>query len=313
MKIVFFGTSPFAAKILESLLQQDYNIIAVVTRTDKPQGRSLKIGPPPVKQRALALRPHLPVLQPIKASTPEFAAHLKTLTPDLFLVAAYGEILKQFILDIPSRGAINVHASLLPKYRGAAPMQRCLMHGDAETGVTIMKMVLEMDAGDMLATVKVPLTGEITLGELEEKLADISIPLLTQVLDQLVVDTLHPTPQIHSHATYAPKITSHETEIQWDRTAFEVHNQIRALSPQPGAWCWVHIGSQKKKLKIKRSRIISDRQGYAGETLSWTPHEWVVACQTGALNLLEVQLEGKKTLPIQEFLRGAQEPCKIVS
>ena len=313
MKIVFFGTSPFAAKILESLLQQNYNIVAVVTRTDKPQGRSLKIGPPHVKERALQIAPELPILQPIKASTPEFAAHLKSFDPDLFIVAAYGEILKQFILDIPSRGAINVHASLLPKYRGAAPMQRCLMHGHAETGVTIMKMVLEMDAGDMLGTAKVPLTGQTTLGELEQQLAEASCPLLMQVLDQLVVERLHPIPQNHSLATYAPKITSNETEIQWDRSAFEIHNQIRALSPQPGAWCSVQIGPQKKKLKIKRSQIVPDKQGYPGETLSWTPHEWVVACQTGALRLLEVQLEGKKTLSIQEFLRGAQDPCTIVA
>lgn len=312
LKVVFFGTSPFAAKILAFLLQQHLDIVAIVTRTDKPQGRSLKIGPPPVKGLALKLAPHLPLLQPIQASTPEFAAHLRTLNPDLFIVAAYGEILKQFILDIPSLGSINVHASLLPHYRGAAPMQRCLMKGDAETGITIMKMVLEMDAGDILATAKVPLTIDTTFGELEEKLAETACPTLLHVLGQLHGGTLHPSPQNHALATFAPKISSYETQIAWEHAAFEIHNQIRALSPHPGAWCFVEVGPHKKKLKIKRSHLHPDLQGYTGENLISNDKEWIVACKTGALALLEVQLEGKKSLPIADFLRGLQEPCKIM-
>ena len=150
MNIIFFGTSNFASTLLDCLLKHQLNIVAVVTRTDKPQGRSLRVSSPPVKELIQKNYPDLPLLQPLKASTPEFADLLKKYNPDLFIVAAYGEILKSFILDIPFMGAINVHGSLLPKYRGAAPIQRSLMNGDPETGVTIMKMVLEMDAGDML-------------------------------------------------------------------------------------------------------------------------------------------------------------------
>jgi methionyl-tRNA formyltransferase len=311
VNIVFFGTSVFAAKILAALLHHKANVVAIVTRTDKPQGRSLKIGPPPVKELALAAAPHVHLLQPIKSSTPEFAAHLQTFDPDLFIVAAYGEILKQFILDIPTLGAINVHASLLPKYRGAAPIQRCLMHGDAETGITLMKMVLEMDAGDIVATAKIPLTIDTTFGELEDQLADLSCPVLFDALKKLHQGTLHSTPQNHALATYAPKLASHETEINWDRPAFDVHNQIRALAPFPGAWCYVETAGQKKKLKIKQSRLLQDPQGYPGENLLFSDKEWIVGCKTGSIALVEVQLEGKKSLPIAEFLRGQHEPCRI--
>ncbi|MBS0647962.1 MAG: methionyl-tRNA formyltransferase [Verrucomicrobia bacterium] len=314
MNIVFFGTSPFAVHILRSLLEHKLNIVAVVTRTDKPQGRSLKVSPPPVKQLVLQSHPDLPVLQPLKASTPEFAELLKKFKPDLFIVAAYGEILKNFILEIPRLGAINVHGSILPKYRGAAPIQRSLMNGDPETGITIIKMVLEMDAGDMLQRVKIPLSPEDTFGEMEQKLAEISYPALIKVIHDLEKGTLSPIPQDPSQASFAPKIASQETEIQWSRPAQEIHNLIRGISPQPGAWCWVEIQGEKKRLKIKRSQVAAGfPKGYFGENLAFTDKEWVVACGQGALRLLEVQLEGKKSLPIPDFLRGFHEPCKILA
>lgn len=314
MNIIFFGTSPFAVNILRCLLENKINIVAVVTRTDKPKGRSLKVSPPPVKELILESHPDLPVLQPVKASTPEFAELLKKYQPDLFIVAAYGEILKSFILNIPTHSAINVHGSVLPQYRGAAPIQRALMNGDHETGITIIKMVLEMDAGDMLGTVKIPLSSDATFGELEEKLADIACPALIKVLHEIKKGTLHPTPQDPAQVTFASKINSHETEIKWNRSAIEIHNLIRGLSPQPGAWCWVQIGADKKRLKIKRSQVVTDHSGgYFGENLVFTDKEWIVACEKGALKLLEVQLEGKKSLPIQDFLRGFHEPCKILT
>jgi methionyl-tRNA formyltransferase len=314
MNIVFFGTSPFAANLLECLLRHKLNIIAVVTRTDKPQGRSLKVSAPPVKELILKSYPDLLVLQPHKASTPEFAEQLRKLNPDLFIVAAYGEILKSFILDMPFLGAINVHGSLLPKYRGAAPIQRCLMNGDLETGVTIMKMVLEMDAGDMLETAKISLTPNTTFGELEELLSKIACPALLKVIQHLKDGTLHPNRQNPLEATFAHKITSAETEIKWNRPATDIHNLIRAISPHPGAWCWVQVGADKKRLKIKRSEVAIDHSdGYFGENLVFSDKEWIIACKPGALKLLEVQLEGKKSLPIGEFLRGFHEPCKILS
>jgi len=312
MNIVFFGTSPFAANLLDCLLKAKINVVAVVTRTDKPQGRSLKVSAPPVKELASQSYPDLPVLQPLKSSTPEFAEHLKKFNSDLFIVAAYGEILKSFILDIPKLGAINVHGSLLPKYRGAAPIQRSLMNGDQETGVTIMKMVLEMDAGDMLEKVRIPLSSNSTFGELEEKLSKMACPALLKVIQQIEDGSLQPTAQNPSEVTFAPKITSQETEIKWNRPAVEIHNLIRAISPQPGAWCWVQVGGDKKRLKIKRSEVVESK-GYFGENLVFSDKEWIVACGSDALKLLEVQLEGKKSLPIGEFLRGFHEPCKIIS
>jgi len=314
LKIIFFGTSPFAVNILRCLLEHNLPIAAVVTRTDKPKGRSLKVSPPPVKELILQSHPDLPVLQPLKASTPEFAELLKKFKPDLFIVAAYGEILKSFILDIPAHGAINVHGSVLPKYRGAAPIQRCLMNGDSETGITIIKMVLEMDAGDMLERVKIPLSSDATFGDLEQKLAEIACPPLIKLLDEIEKGTLSPTPQDPAQVTFAPKINPQEAEIQWKRSASEIHNLIRGLSPQPGAWCWVEIAAEKKRLKIKRSQVAADpSQGYAGENLVFSDKEWIIACGKGALKLLEVQLEGKKSLPIQDFLRGFHEPCRILA
>jgi methionyl-tRNA formyltransferase len=312
MNIVFFGTSNFASTLLDCLLKHKLNIVAVVTRTDKPQGRSLKVSSPPVKELMQKTYPDLPILQPLKASTPEFAEHLKKYKPDLFIVAAYGEILKSFILDIPFLGAINVHGSLLPKYRGAAPIQRCLMNGDPETGVTIMKMVLEMDAGDMLEKATVQLSPATTFGELEEMLSKIACPALLKVIGQIKDGTVHPVQQDPLQVTFASKISSAETEIKWNRPAIEIHNLIRGISPQPGAWCWVQVGADKKRLKIKRSEVV-DTQGYFGENLVFSDKEWIVACSTGALKLLEVQLEGKKSLPIGEFLRGFHEPCKILT
>ena len=314
MNIIFFGTSPFAANLLDCLLKHKLNIIAVVTRTDKPQGRSLKVSAPPVKELLLRSYPDLPLLQPFKASTPEFADHLKKLNPDLFIVAAYGEILKSFLLDMPFMGAINVHGSLLPKYRGAAPIQRCLMNGDPKTGITIMKMVLEMDAGDMLEKAEISLSSGTTFGDLEQKLSQIACPALIRVIEQIKNGTAHPVPQNPLEVTFAPKISSQETEIKWNRPAIEIHNLIRALSPQPGAWCWVEVGGEKKRLKIKRSEVATDLpSGYWGENVVFTDKEWIIACHPGALRLLEVQLEGKKSLPIGEFLRGFHEPCKILA
>jgi methionyl-tRNA formyltransferase len=312
MNIVFFGTSNFASTLLDCLLKAKLNIVAVVTRTDKPQGRSLKVSSPPVKELIAQSYPDLPILQPLKASTPEFADLLKKFNPDLFIVADYGEILKSLVLDMPFLGAINVHGSMLPKYRGAAPIQRSLINGDLKTSVSIVKMVLALDAGDVLAHEEIDLPPSMTFGELAQKMSLLSCPLLIKVIGQIKAGTLHPVPQDPSDVTLAAKITPAETEIKWNRSATEIHNLIRGISPQPGAWCWVQVGADKKRLKIKRSEVVENK-GYFGENLVFSDKEWIVACGTGALKLLEVQLEGKKSLPIGEFLRGFHEPCKILT
>lgn len=312
MNIIFFGTSNFASTLLDCLLKHKLNIVAVVTRIDKPKGRSLKVSSPPVKELIDKNYPDLPVLQPLKASTPEFAEHLKKFNPDLFIVADYGEILKSLILDMPFMGAINVHGSMLPKYRGAAPIQRSLINGDLKTSVSIVKMVLALDAGDVLEHEEIDLPPSMTFGELAQKMSLLACPLLIKVLGQIKEGTIHPVPQDPSQVTFAQKISSAETEIKWNQPATDIHNLIRGISPQPGAWCWVQIGADKKRLKIKRSEVVSD-QGYFGENIIFSDKEWIVACGTGALKLLEVQLEGKKSLSISEFLRGFHEPCKILT
>jgi methionyl-tRNA formyltransferase len=304
LRIVFFGTPPFAARVLTFLAEHKVDIVAIVTRADKPRGRSLHVLPTPVKETAQKVLPHIPIHQPTKASTPEFAEILRSYKPDLFIVVAYGEILKQNILDIPSHLAINVHPSLLPKYRGAEPIRRCLMQGDKETGVTIMQMVLEMDAGDILEVVKTPLPLEMNFGELDLKLSELSGPLLLKVIQQIEHKTLKKIPQDHAQATFALKMTPVDEQINWDRSALEIHNQIRAFSPIPGVWTWVEIGGEKKRLKIKKSLAVEAQTG---------SNQWIVPCGKGFLSILEVQLEGKKNLSSTDFLRGLQAPIRFLN
>jgi methionyl-tRNA formyltransferase len=313
MKIVFFGTSPFAARVLASLFETAHEILAVVTRPDRPQGRSLHMLPPAVKETSLRLRPTLPVFQPEKASTLEFAEILKAFQADLFVVVAYGEIIKQQILDIPKIGCINIHASILPHYRGAAPMQRALMDGVKEAGVTIMEMVLQMDAGDMIAVATIPVPEEMTFGELEEKLCALSCQTLINVLDDFVQGNVKKIPQNHEQATLARKIAPEEEEISWNHPAENIHNQIRALSPRPGAWCKITIGNECKRLKIKRSQIVDRVQkNIPGTLLSSGKQGWIVGCAEGSLQLLEVQLEGKKAMKAEEFFNGLHLPFSLV-
>lgn len=306
MKIVFFGTSEFSVTILKHLLTSPHQVVGIVTKPDQPQGRSLKYLPSPVKEWAQKEVPSIPLYDPEKASSDEFVALMQSLSPDIFVVAAYGEIMKAPLLDVPRLGPINVHASLLPKWRGAAPIQRSLMAGESKTGVTIMKMVLKMDAGDMLdvAVVNVPL--EMNHKELEEVLAEAAKEPLFRVLSKLAAGTLVGEPQDPSHVTYAAKITAADTPIDWTKSSLEIHNQIRALAPAPGAWTQIKLGEETKKLKIKRSLPVERPQNLL------TQKEWVIECGKDYLSLLEVQLEGKKTLPIGDFLRGLQHKLYIL-
>jgi methionyl-tRNA formyltransferase len=303
MRLIFFGTPQFAATILDSLLQQSVEIVAVVTRPDKPKGRSAQALPSPVKVLALAHR--IPVYQPDKASEPDFVSFLATLNPDLFIVAAYAEILKEALLATPKWGCINVHASLLPKYRGAAPIQRAIMAGEKESGVTIMKMARQLDAGEMLERVKLPIPESMTAGELEEKLAHAGAEALWRVIQALEKGTLEPAAQDPSQVTYAKKLTAEEGEISWDRPSDEVFNHIRGVTPKPGAWCWVKVRGEKKRLLIKRAeKIALETPENPGKIISKSPQELLIACREGAIRLLEVQLEGKKSLITNLFLTG---------
>lgn len=312
MKIVFFGTPLFAARVLSYLVQNKVDIVAVVTRPERPRGRSLKVLPSAVKEIAQKEIPQTPLFEPEKASSPEFVEIIKSFKPDLFVVVAYGEILKKDLLDVPKKGSINVHASLLPKYRGAAPMQRSLMDGVRETGITIIDVAMQMDAGDILKMVKIDVPENMTHGELEEKLCALACPALLSVIHEIEKGTVMRTPQNIAEVTFAPKILPDQEKIHWDEPASKIHHLIRALSPTPGAWCLVQIGDEQKRLKIKRSQIVHDKQGKPKETLSYSEKGWIVACQKEALNLLEVQLEGKKSLSIKDFYLGMKNPPKIL-
>jgi methionyl-tRNA formyltransferase len=208
------------------------------------------------------------------------------------------------LLSLPPYGCINIHASLLPKYRGAAPIQRCLMAGENETGITIIEMVLAMDAGPMIEKAAVAIAENMIFGELEQELRKAACQALDRALKAIAENRIIRVMQDEKQATFAAKLLSKEEKIEWDQPAATIHNLIRALSPSPGAWSSIYIGGQEKRLKIKRSLLRSDLVGQPGDILFLTKEALVVACGEGALQLLEVQLEGKKTLAISDFLRG---------
>ena len=298
-KIVFFGTPHFAAEILRYLALNDVSISGIVTQPDRPRGRSKQLAPSPVKEVAAELLPNIPVLQPEKASNEEFLQALFSLSADLYVVVADGQILSQKLLSHPSLGCINIHASLLPKYRGAAPMQRCLMNGEKETGIAIQKMVKQLDAGDVIATAKIEIPDEMILGELEAQLCEVSKPLLLKVLKAFDSGVPDAVSQDHNLATYASKIDPSEGEIFWDLPADKIHNLVRAFSPRPGAWTWLE--TNVKKIKVLRSNLVEDKHGTPGQLLS---NDGLIACGRGALRLIEVQPEGKKAMSWGDWFRG---------
>ncbi|HEY2811135.1 MAG TPA: methionyl-tRNA formyltransferase [Rhabdochlamydiaceae bacterium] len=313
MRIVFFGTSLFAAHILSFLFKHSYNIIAIVTQPDRPRGRHLHSSFSPVKEIALAKEPKSILLQPDKISTPEYAELLKSFNPDLFLVVAYGEIIKKDLLAIPRLGPFNIHASLLPKYRGAAPIQRCLMNGEEKTGINIIEMTPQMDAGDIVAASEIAISEDMTFGELEMQLCQLACDLLPSFLMQAAEETLQRVPQDQQQVTFAPKLQAADERIDWNASAHSLHNLIRALSPTPGAWCLISLGKEQKRIKIKRARpLLRAHSAEPGFLLPAQKGELLVACGQGALQLIEVQVEGKKTLPVGDFLKGAQQLLRFV-
>jgi len=304
MKVVFFGTPQFAAEVLDFLLKNGIEVSAIVTKPDRPKGRSGTPLPTPVKLVAQANNPPIQVYQPEQASDPGFADVLKVYEADLFVVVAYGEIIKQHLLDMPKLGCINLHASLLPKYRGAAPMQRCIFEGETESGVTIMHMVKKMDAGDMIKTVKVPIGSEMTFGELEKALCEAGSRALLEVIRDFPRNVVHRIPQDNSKATFAPKIELEDCEIDWRKSALQVHNLVRGVNPYPGAWCLVKVRGKTLRMKVNWTQWMAGRKGEPGEILNYGPSGLVIACGQDAVRLLEVQLEGKKAMSAGELMRG---------
>ncbi len=302
LRLIFFGTPPIAAKALTYLIENGCEVCAVVTKPDKAKGRSGTPTPTPVKQ--VAMQYSLPFFQPEKASDPVFAQALTEFKADLFVVVAYGEILKENILNMPPLGCINLHASLLPKYRGAAPMQRAIMEGEKESGVTIIRMVRKMDAGALIKRQKISIEPNDTAAHLEEKIGSIGSHLLLQVLFEFEKGSIIEEVQDESLVTFAPKIELEDCEIDWSRPAQEIHNLIRGANPHPGAWCRVRVKGETKRLKILESQL-EEGLGNPGVILSCTSKGGLVlACGRGALRLLQVQLEGKRAMSAFDLTRG---------
>jgi methionyl-tRNA formyltransferase len=302
MRIVFFGTPLFAASILQDLLQSGIQIVAVVTQPDRPQGRDLKVSFSAVKKWLLEKDLQIPILQPLKAKEPEFLSQLASFKADLFVVVAYGQILPDALLSIPPLGSINVHASLLPKYRGAAPIQRCLMQGDAQTGIAIQKIVKELDAGDVIANAPIEIPLHWTSAELSHALCELAKPMLRNVLHLYETGIPPGQKQNSSLVTFAPKIELEEGRVDWNLSALRLHNLIRAFSPKPGAWCSFWVKGEEKRLKILKSEIVN-QPGIPGQIIAF---DLTIGCGNQSLKLLSVQPEGKKIMTGADFLRGFQ-------
>lgn len=306
MRIVFMGTPDFAVGSLQALCESGkHEILAVVTQPDRPKGRGNKLLQTPVKE--YALEQGLTVYQPQKVKTPEFVELLHELQPELIVVVAFGQFLSKEILELPKYGCINVHASLLPKYRGAAPIQYAIIKGEKESGVTIMQMDIGMDTGAMLDKVVVPIAENTTMGELHDALREQGAALLLEVIDKIATGTAVAEPQDDAQATYATLLDRSMEHIDWSKKAQEVHNLIRGFNPAPSTFAKLPNG---KSLKIWGSKMTDKSSAAAAGTVIETgKHSFFVACGEGVLEITEVQPESKKRMPAQVFLngRGVQE------
>lgn len=296
MDIVFMGTPDFAVPSLEALAKSEkYNVKAVYTQPDKPVGRKRILTPPDVK--VCAEKFGIEVFQPVSMKDEAVAEHLRGLAPDVIIVIAYGKILPKAVLDIPKYGCINIHGSLLPKLRGAAPIQRAVIDGEEETGVTSMMMDVGLDTGDMLVKESVSILPDETAGELFDRLSILGTKVLTDTLQKIEDGTLTREKQNEDESTYAAMLSKEECIIDWSCSAKSVHNKVRGMNPWPVAAAWY----KGKKLKIYKTRL-SERSGEPGTVLSVSPV--IMACGEGSVELVEVQLEGKKRMTAEEFVRG---------
>lgn len=300
MKIVFFGTNQFAVISLEALCNSRHELAAVVTQPDKKRGRGLKLAFPPVK--IFAEERGLKIYQPSLLKEKSFIDEISKISPDLLIVVSYGKILPKEILDIPEIYAVNLHASLLPKYRGAAPINWAIINGETETGITIIKMNEYMDQGDILTSRKVKIESEDTTGSLSDRLARIGADSLLETIELIEKDKVVQLSQDDRAATFAPRIKKDDARIDWSKTSVEVSNFVRGMNPHPGAF--TYIG--EKLIKIWKAKSLSAPEGYnAGEILdSGKEQGVVVSTGKGSLLITELQLEGKKRMGAVEFLRG---------
>jgi methionyl-tRNA formyltransferase len=297
LKLIFAGTPEFAARALAALLGSAHHIALVLTQPDRPSGRGLKTNASPVKQ--LAQDRHLPVIQPATLKETQTQQVLRAVGADLMVVAAYGLILPPAVLDIPSLGAINIHASLLPRWRGAAPIPRALLAGDPETGISIIRLDAGLDTGPVLLQQAIAIEDEDDAGSLHDRLAELGAKLVVEALGLLEEGRLEPTPQPAQGATYAPKLDKSEARIDWTRPAVEIWRKIRAFNPFPGALARF----DGEDVKIWRAQLAMT-DGTPGEILAFGDQGILVACGQGSVQILELQRAGARRLAAGEFLRG---------
>ena len=302
MKIIFMGTPDYAAKSLEALIEAGHEITLVVTQPDKPKGRSGELMPPPVKE--CAIKHGIPVFQPVRIKRPEAVEKLKEYEADVFVVAAFGQILSQEILDMPRLGCLNVHASLLPKYRGASPIQRVLLEGEEKTGITIMQMDAGIDTGDILYQKELTIAPDDTFETLHDKLAILGGSAITEAMERLEAGTLQRTKQDDANSCYASMITKEMGRIDFSRPAAYIDRQIRSMTPWPSAY--TKLGGKQMKIWKAVPEAGDAGSGLPGEVISVSKDAFCVQTGEGILCIKELQLEGKKRMSAHDFLLGVK-------
>lgn len=313
MRIVFIGTGEIGVPVLRSLLNsQEHQLVGVVTQPDKPAGREQRIEAPPIK--AALAGSVFPILQPARIKREEAAAEIRALTPDVIVVMAYGQILPRSVLEIPRGACLNLHASLLPRHRGAAPIQAAIVAGDRESGITVMYMDEGVDTGDILLQSRLEIAADETGRSLHDRLAQIAPDALHEALAQLQRESAPRIPQDSPVATYAPKLEREDGRIDWMESAALIERKIRAFNPWPGAFTLLRDATGRdRKLKIFRAAIVESKRASPGEILDTDESKLLIATKDGALLLGEVQLEGKRRMSAAEFLRGHPQPLRITS
>jgi methionyl-tRNA formyltransferase len=297
VRVLFWGTPEFAAPPLRALIGEGFEVVGVVTQPDKPQGRAREIIPSAVKQ--IATDEEIPVFQPKNAKDPELLEMMNVMKPDISIVVAYGHILPKTIIDLPKLGTLNIHASLLPALRGAAPIQAAILQGFTESGVSIMRMVPALDAGPVLLQASSPVYEDETYGELRDRLAEMGALSLIEALSLISIGQSKETPQDDSLATYAPKVNRDTARINWKDTARYVSRHIRAMDPKPGAF----TNAAKGSVKLFGPKVLDGIKGEPGEVLK-TTGELVIACGVDAIRVEEVQPSGKKRMSAHDWVRG---------
>ena len=310
LRIIFAGTPEFAAEHLKAILNSRHQVIAVYSQPDRPAGRGKKLSASPVKEVALAHQ--IPVYQPLNFKTPEAVAELQALNADLMVVVAYGLILPKVVLEAPRMGCINVHASILPRWRGAAPIQRAIEAGDTETGVTIMQMDVGLDTGDMLIKAFCPILSEDTGGSLHDKLITIGTPALIEALDLIQSGSIQPEKQDGSLSNYAPKLSKEEAALNWQLSADELALKVRAFNPFPVAHTKPAGAGDDQRIRVWAAKAADKTANAALGSITQINAEGLwIACKQGQLILEQLQLPGKKPINVGEILRGHPDLLKV--